>query len=89
MGKKITGIELFAGGGGLALGLEEAGIQDLEFVEFNHAACETLKKNRPDWNVIEGDVHDVDFTKYKGKIDVVSGGAPCQAFSYAGKRFLP
>lgn len=83
---KITNIELFAGAGGLALGLEKAGIEGAEFVEFNHAACETLRKNRPDWNVVEGDVHDVDFTPYQDKIDLVSGGAPCQAFSYAGKK---
>lgn len=82
----ITGIELFAGGGGLALGLEKAGVNDLAFVEFNHAACDTLRENRPNWNVIEGDVHEVDFSGYQGKVDFVSGGAPCQAFSYAGKK---
>lgn len=83
---KIKGIELFAGAGGLALGLEEAGIHGQTFVEFDKSACKTLRKNRPDWNVIEGDIATVDFKKYHGKIDVVSGGAPCQAFSYAGKR---
>lgn len=84
--EKITNIELFAGAGGLALGLEKAGIEGVEFVEFNHAACETLRANRPQWNVVEGDVHYVDFSKYKGCVDLVSGGAPCQAFSYAGKK---
>lgn len=83
---KITNIELFAGAGGLALGLEKAGINGVEFVEFNHEACETLRVNRPQWNVVEGDVHEVDFSKYKGVVDLVSGGAPCQAFSYAGKQ---
>jgi DNA (cytosine-5)-methyltransferase 1 len=83
--RKFTNIELFAGGGGLALGLEKAGFQGLAFVEFDKSACETLRKNRPNWNVIEGDVHNVDFNEYKGKVDLVSGGAPCQAFSYAGK----
>lgn len=86
MEHNITGIELFAGGGGMALGLEQAGIEDLEFVEFNKPACDTLRANRPNWNVVESDIHEVDFTEYKGKIDLVSGGAPCQAFSYAGKR---
>lgn len=84
--QKPLGIELFAGGGGLALGLENAGIEGLAFVEFNHAACDTLRRNRPDWNVIESDIHDVDFTQYAGKVDFVSGGAPCQSFSYAGKK---
>lgn len=83
---EFKGIELFAGAGGLALGLERAGIDGAAFVEQNGRACETLRKNRPDWNVIEGDIHEVDFTCWKGKIDLVSGGAPCQAFSYAGKR---
>lgn len=82
----ITGIELFAGAGGLALGLEQAGITDLEFVELNHSACETLRKNRSLWNVVEQDIHKVDFSSYLGRIDVVSGGAPCKAFSYAGKK---
>ena len=84
--RKPTCIELFAGAGGLALGLEEAGFDGLAFVEFNRAACETLRTNRPKWNVIEGDVHNVDFSAYKGQVDLVSGGAPCQAFSYAGKK---
>jgi DNA (cytosine-5)-methyltransferase 1 len=82
----IRGIELFAGAGGLALGLEQAGIEGELFVEMNHDACETLRANRPSWNVIEGDVHDVSFASYAGRIDIVSGGAPCQAFSMAGKR---
>lgn len=84
--KPVTNIELFAGAGGLALGLEQAGIHGLAFVEFDHAACATLRANRPSWNVIESDIKDVDFSEYKDKIDLVSGGAPCQAFSYAGKR---
>jgi DNA (cytosine-5)-methyltransferase 1 len=84
--KKFTDIELFAGAGGLALGLEEAGFDGLAYVEFNHQACNTLRANRPDWNVIEADVHQVDFKKWHGKVDLVSGGAPCQAFSYAGKK---
>ena len=82
----ITNIELFAGAGGLALGLEEAGIEGLAFVEFYYLACNTLRTNRPNWNVIEDDIANVDFTEFKGKVDLVSGGAPCQAFSYAGKK---
>lgn len=82
----VTAIELFAGAGGLALGLEQAGISTLEYIEFDKACCETLKKNRPDWNVICDDIHSVDFTEYKDRIDIVTGGFPCQAFSYAGKK---
>lgn len=85
-GDSVTAIELFAGAGGLALGLEQAGISTMEYVEFDKACCETLKANRPDWNVICDDIHNVDFTKFSGKIDIVTGGFPCQAFSYAGKK---
>lgn len=84
--REYTDIELFAGAGGLALGLEQAGFNGLAYVEMNNDACSTLRMNRPDWNVIEGDVHDIDFTEYDGKVDLVSGGFPCQAFSMAGKR---
>lgn len=82
----VTAIELFAGAGGLALGLEQAGIRTLEYVEFDKACCETLKKNRPDWNVVCEDIHNVDFASYRDKVDIVTGGFPCQAFSYAGKK---
>lgn len=84
--KKFTSIELFAGAGGLALGLEKAGLENVLLSEINKNACETLKANRPDWNVIEGDVANIDFKPYKNKVDVLTGGFPCQAFSYAGKR---
>ncbi len=82
----FTSAELFAGGGGLALGMEKAGFHHVLLNEFDHSACETLRRNRPNWNVIEGDVHDIDFTPFRDKIDFLSGGFPCQAFSYAGKR---
>lgn len=81
-----TSIELFAGAGGLALGLEEAGLHHVMLNEYDDVACKTLKKNRPEWNVIEGDIHNIDFSIYQGKVDVVTGGFPCQAFSYAGKK---
>ena len=87
MGDRMhTDIELFAGAGGLALGLEQAGFEGLAYVEINGDACETLRKNRTEWNVIEGDVHKIDFRQYDGQVDLVSGGFPCQAFSMAGKR---
>lgn len=78
-------IELFAGGGGLALGMSLAGFKHVLLNEFDHNACETLRANRPEWNIVEGDVCNVDFSKWKGKVDFISGGFPCQAFSYAGK----
>ena len=78
-------IELFAGCGGMALGFENAGIQSELLVEWDKHACNTLRRNWPKKNVIEGDVADVDFTDYAGEIDIVTGGFPCQAFSYAGE----
>lgn len=84
--REYTSIELFAGGGGLALGLHKAGFKHLLLNEFDKSACSTLRYNMPDWNVAEGDIHDIDFTPYEGMIDLLSGGFPCQAFSYAGKR---
>lgn len=82
----ITSLELFSGAGGLALGLEKAGFKTLALNEFDKSACSTLRNNRPKWNVIEGDIHNIDFTKYLNKIDLLSGGFPCQAFSHSGKR---
>ena len=79
-------IELFAGGGGLALGMEKAGFKSVLLNEIDKDACNTLRINRPEWNVIEGDIAKVDFKPYKNKIDILSGGFPCQAFSYAGKK---
>lgn len=84
--RDYNSIELFAGAGGLALGLEQAGMKCLALNEFDHWACETLRKNRPDWNVVEDDIKNISFSSYKGKVDLVTGGFPCQAFSYAGKK---
>lgn len=88
-----TTIELFAGAGGLALGVEKAGFKTLGLVEFNKDACDTLRANRPKWNVICDDIANISgqdleqiFHVKKGELDLLSGGAPCQAFSYAGKR---
>lgn len=82
----LTAIDLFAGAGGTALGLEHAGIEHLALNELDKHAAATLRLNRPDWNVIEGDIAGVDFSSYKGKVDIVEGGFPCQAFSYAGRK---
>ena len=82
--KKYKVVELFAGCGGLALGLENAGISAEMLVEIDAKASDTLKINRPHWNVVADDIKNVDFKNIKA--DIVTGGFPCQAFSYAGKR---
>ena len=79
-------LELFAGAGGLAIGMERAGFESVLLNEIDAAACKTLRKNRPHWNVVEGDITKLDFTSYRNQIDILSGGFPCQAFSYAGKK---
>ena len=81
-----TVLELFAGAGGLAVGLEKAGLKCVALNEIDKHACETLRKNRPNWKVLEGDIKNFNFAEYHNQVDVVTGGFPCQAFSYAGKR---
>jgi len=83
--RKYRSIELFAGAGGLAIGLEMAGFQAVALNEIDKNACATLRKNHPGWNVLEDDVADIDFSSYQD-IDFLSGGFPCQAFSYAGNK---
>ena len=83
----FTVLELFAGAGGLAVGLEQAGLRCVALNEIDHWASETLRINRPNWNVIEEDIRRLSFKHLEGEVDVVTGGFPCQAFSYAGKRF--
>lgn len=82
---KPTILELFAGAGGMAIGMEMAGFETRMVNEYDKHACASLRVNRPLWNIIEGDIANVDFTPYRGT-DVISGGFPCQAFSYAGQR---
>lgn len=92
--KTYTLIETFAGAGGLSLGLEESGLKSIAEVEIDSTACETLRKNRPNWNVIETDISKLANqgikkhlpTNYREGVDVLSGGYPCQSFSYAGLR---
>ena len=86
--KSFSSIELCAGGGGQALGLERAGFGHEALVEIDDWARKTLNLNRPGWNVIEGDETDLtkfDASPYKG-VDVVAGGVPCPPFSKAGKQ---
>lgn len=78
-------LELFAGAGGLAIGMEKAGIHCVALNELDKWACQTLRNNRPSWNVLEGDIKNYSFKEYREKVDIVTGGFPCQAFSYAGK----
>lgn len=89
----LTTIELFAGAGGLALGVEKAGFETVALIEIDADASNTLKANRPEWNVICDDIANVSkqdlltlFDLKPGELDLLSGGAPCQSFSYAGKR---
>ena len=77
-------LELFAGAGGLALGLERTGFDTVGLVEADGDCVETLKANRPHWNVIHSGVENMDYSEFGG-VDVISGGFPCQAFSTAGK----
>lgn len=81
---RFSSIELFAGAGGLALGLERAGFEAILLNEMDKYACATLRHNRPAWQVTEGYIETLDFTPYREQCDFVSGGFPCQAFSYAG-----
>lgn len=83
----FTSIELCAGAGGQALGLERAGFEHLVLLEIEERARETLRDNRPQWNVPDdGDIHSFHATSYKGKVDLVAGGVPCPPFSVAGKQ---
>ncbi|MCM1170300.1 MAG: DNA (cytosine-5-)-methyltransferase [Bacteroides sp.] len=84
--RPYTSIELFAGAGGLALGMEKAGFKHLLLNEIDHDACATLQYNRPEWRVAEQDVRAISFKQFNGQVDFLSGGFPCQAFSYAGKQ---
>lgn len=95
---KHTGVELFAGGGGLAMGIHEAGFRPLLLNEHAKRACETLRLNLAEvyedrefvpgpsdpWPLIEGDVRDVNFKYLEGRVDLLAGGPPCQPFSLGG-----
>lgn len=82
----ISVIELFCGAGGLALGLSNAGLKTKLLVDFDKNSISTIKSNRPKWNSQCISVNDLDLAQYQGAIDVLAGGFPCQAFSYAGNK---
>lgn len=81
----LSSVEICAGAGGQALGLEGAGFGHSALVEIDADCCKTLRLNRPDWNVIEGDVRHFDGRPYRGA-DLFAGGVPCPPFSMAGKQ---
>jgi DNA (cytosine-5)-methyltransferase 1 len=89
----MRAIELFAGAGGLGIGVSLAGFKPVAVVEWDRWCCDTIRENRArnaslvgSWpNPIEGDVRDVSFKSHEGKIDLVTGGPPCQPFSLGGK----
>lgn len=88
----MRSIELFAGAGGLGLGVSRAGFSPVAVIEWNRFCCDTIRENQErsfepvaHWPLIEGDVRDVDFSAIKAPIDFISGGPPCQPFSLGGK----
>ena len=81
----MNSLEMCAGAGGQALGLEHAGFGHEALVELEPAACNTLRLNRPAWNVVQGDLALFDARPYYG-VDLVAGGVPCPPFSKAGKQ---
>ncbi|MEO6816660.1 MAG: DNA cytosine methyltransferase [Edaphobacter sp.] len=88
----MRSIELFAGAGGLGIGLHKAGFKPVNVIERDSYCCDTIRQNQGlkvesvrDWNVLRCDVRTIDFKEYEGKVDLVSGGPPCQPFSVGGK----
>lgn len=86
----ITCLSLFSGGGGLDLGFDRAGYTHCASYELIPICKETLQRNRPKWSIYggpeEGDVSKVDWQRYRGIVDVIHGGPPCQPFSIAGEQ---
>lgn len=82
---QLTSLEICAGAGGQALGLEQAGFHHEALVELERDACHTLRLNRSNWNVFQEDIREFDGRPYKG-IDLLAGGVPCPPFSVASKQ---
>ena len=83
--KSLSVLELCAGAGGQALGLEQAGFEHTALVEIDGDACKTLRENRPHWTVIQHDIATFDAKPYRG-VDLVAAGLPCPPFSLAGRK---
>jgi DNA (cytosine-5)-methyltransferase 1 len=81
----MKSIELFAGAGGLGIGLHQAGFHPVRVIERDRYCCNTIRENARAWNLFAGDVREIDFGKYRGRIKLVSGGPPCQPFSLGGR----
>lgn len=79
----LTSVEICAGAGGQAIGLEQAGFTHRAVVEIDPHACATLWVNRPAWEVVEQDLHDWNPSGFEG-VDLLAGGVPCPPFSKAG-----
>ena len=84
--RDMTCVEICAGAGGQAIGLEDAGFEHVAAIEIDADACETLRLNREHWNVIEKDVHGFDGKPLRGQVTLLAGGVPCPPFSIAGKQ---
>jgi DNA (cytosine-5)-methyltransferase 1 len=82
---RLTSLEICAGAGGQALGLEQAGFRHVAAVEIDLKACQTLLQNRPTWNPLVADVREFDGHPFRG-VDLLAGGVPCPPFSIAGKQ---
>jgi len=83
---KYTFIEVCAGGGGLSAGLIKSGFTPVLLNDNNSDCCKTLKHNHPDANVVCGSMDKIDYSQYVNKVDLLTGGVPCQSFSQAGLR---
>ena len=83
---KLSVVELFCGAGGLALGMHNAGLHTVFATDWDKDCIKTIQQNEIGWNASQGDVAELDLGHLAGKVDVLTGGFPCQAFSYAGNR---